>query len=27
MSELYSLGLGYKYIPAAEVHEILGRLA
>lgn len=27
MSELYSLGFGYKYIPAAEVHEILGRLA
>ena len=27
MSELYSLGLGYKYIPAAEVHEIVGRLA
>lgn len=27
MSELYTLGLGYKYIPAAEVYEILGRLA
>ena len=27
MSELYSLGLGYKYVPAAEVYEILGRLA
>ena len=27
MSELYSVGLGYKYIPAAEVYEILGRLA
>ena len=27
MSELYSCGLGYKYIPEAEVHEILGRLA
>lgn len=27
MSELYSLRLGYKYIPAEEVYEILGRLA
>lgn len=27
MSELYSLGLGYKYVPATEVYEILGRLA
>lgn len=27
MTELYSLKLGYKYIPAAEVYEILGRLA
>lgn len=27
MSELYSCGLGYKYIPEAAVHEILRRLA
>lgn len=27
MSELYSVGLGYKYIPAVEVYEILGRVA
>lgn len=27
MSALYSMGLGYKYIPATEVHEILGKLA
>ena len=27
MSELYSLGLGYKYVPATEVYEILRRLA
>ena len=27
MSELYSLGLGYKYIPATDVHEILEKLA
>lgn len=27
MSQLYAMGLGYKYIPAAEVHEILGKLA
>ena len=27
MSELYSLGLEYKYVPATEVYEILGRLA
>lgn len=27
MSELYSLGLGFKYVPATEVYEILGRWA